>query len=113
MTVSSEPIRYLTRSDLGRVFGVTHDAVLKWQERYPAGSAHPFPSPDGYAGYPFGELEKLAGHPLPSHPGSDRSASLWLPERLDEIRVWHETRPESKRTGRPPGTRLGGNVLRD
>jgi hypothetical protein len=98
---SPEPIYYLTRSDLGRVFGVSARAVEHWQARWDASSGHPFLAPDAYAGNP-------------EEGGSERAAPLWLPERLPEIKQWYATRPKRKGpAGRPKGSRLGGQRLTD
>lgn len=83
---------YLSTSDMACELDVHPSTVTQWRRRHPPESAHPFPEPDIYA-----------------RP-SNRSP-LWRVERLDEIWEWWRSRPTPVRTGRPPGSRLGGNTL--
>ncbi|WP_222870083.1 hypothetical protein [Actinomadura decatromicini] len=65
-------LRYLTRDDIGAWFGVSGDAVRKWQERYADGETYrPFPAPDVILG---------------GTPG-------WSPHREAEIYAWHKGKP--------------------
>lgn len=67
-----ETLRYLSRADVGRLFGVSGDAVRKWQQRYASGEKYrPFPAPD---------LE-VAGRPL------------WSPRREPELWAWYRDKP--------------------
>ncbi|SDD86507.1 hypothetical protein [Actinokineospora iranica] len=75
-------VRHLDMAGIGRalVSPVSRHAVSKWRERYPAGSAHPFPEPDVVIG------------DEPGVPG-------WLPDRVPEIETWRAGLPG--RIGRP------------
>ncbi|TDD90782.1 hypothetical protein E1298_12845 [Actinomadura rubrisoli] len=74
------PTRYLDRAQIGALFGVSAQAVAKWQER-----SDDFPEPDGVLG--------------------DRELPGWLPSRVDEIRAWHKARPGQGAKGtRKPGS---------
>jgi hypothetical protein len=69
---------YMDRASVGALFGVSAQAVAKWQVRYD------FPAPDIELG--------------------DRKLPGWLPSRIDEIRAWHAARPGQGAPGRPkPG----------
>lgn len=71
--MNGAPIHYQDRGQIGRWFGVSADAVRKWQERYvEGGDYHPFPTPDAIVG--------------------DRTPG-WLPEREQEIREWKASMP--------------------
>ncbi|MBA9003671.1 hypothetical protein [Thermomonospora cellulosilytica] len=75
-----DPVHYLDRAAVAALFGVTAQAVAKWQDRY-----DDFPKPDAT----WGE-RKLPG---------------WLPERVGKIRAWHAARPGQGAPGRPkPGS---------
>jgi hypothetical protein len=79
---------YLGIAELGRALAspVSRHAVNKWRERYPAGSAHPFPEPDVTIG---------PAEPTDDEPGTPG----WSPKRLPEIEAWRAALPG--RTGRP------------
>lgn len=70
---AGKTLRYLDRADLGAWFGVSGDAVRKWQERYAAEGApyRAFPAPDVILG---------------GTPG-------WSPRREPEIRGWYAGKP--------------------
>lgn len=72
---AGKTLRYLGREDIGRWFGVSGDAVRKWQERYGqdggGGGYRPFPAPDVILG---------------GTPG-------WSPHRETEIHAWHAAKP--------------------
>lgn len=57
---------YLTTADIAGWFGVSRRTVIKWRERYPD-----FPGPDVV-------IQSRAG---------------WKPDREQEIREWHRSRP--------------------
>ncbi|GAA4059781.1 hypothetical protein [Actinomadura miaoliensis] len=74
------PTRYLDRASVGALFGVSAQAVAKWQERY-----EDFPAPDALLG--------------------ERELPGWLPSRVAEIKAWHAARPGQGAPGRPkPGS---------
>lgn len=73
--------RYLGVSGLAAELGVTRHVVSKWRERYPQGSAHPFPAPDV-------EIDGVPG---------------WAVKRVGVVRRWRSGLPG--RTGRPPRDR--------
>lgn len=63
---------------VGALFGVDRRTVAVWRGRY--ADTHPCPAPDAMTG------------PTPG----------WLPERADEWREWHRTRPgQGAGGGRP------------
>ncbi|MBA9003742.1 hypothetical protein [Thermomonospora cellulosilytica] len=65
-------LRYLSRDDIGKWFGVSGDAVRKWQDRYESGETYrPFPAPDIL------------------HDGKPG----WSPRREPEIWAWYRGRP--------------------
>ena len=69
---AGKTLRYLDRTDIGRWFDVSGDAVRKWQERYREGGDYrPFPAPDVILG---------------GTPG-------WSPHREAEIYAWHAGKP--------------------
>ncbi len=70
--------KYLGAASIAERLGVSRSAVNKWRDRYPWGSAHPFPPPDT-------ETDGVPG---------------WHPSRLQEIREWRDGLPGS-------GNRLG------
>ncbi|TDD24994.1 hypothetical protein E1287_37675 [Actinomadura sp. KC06] len=75
--MTTGPTRYLDRASVGALFGVSAQAVAKWQDRH-----GDFPAPDVHLG--------------------DRDLPGWLPERADEIRAWHAARPgQGAGGGRP------------
>jgi hypothetical protein len=63
--------RYLGVVGIGEALGVTRHAVHKWRSRHPAGSGHPFPTPDV-------EIDGAPG---------------WRPDRVAEIVQWRENLP--------------------
>ncbi|MET8846627.1 hypothetical protein [Amycolatopsis sp. NPDC004625] len=65
--------KYLGAASLAKRLGVSRSAVNKWRERYPQGSAHPFPAPD---------------IDTDGAPG-------WHPLRLPEIEAWRTGMPGS------------------
>jgi hypothetical protein len=65
--------KYLGAGALGKHLGVSRSAVTKWRERYPQGSAHPFPAPDT-------DTDGVPG---------------WHPFRLLEIEAWRAGMPGS------------------
>lgn len=83
---SGKTLRYLSRGDIGRWFGVGGETVRKWQERHGAGGDggyRPFPHPDVL---------------LDRSPG-------WSPHREAEIRAWYKGRPGRGAGGGRPRTR--------
>lgn len=74
--------KYLDMTGVGRALlrPVSRHAVVKWRERYPQDSDHPFPAPDVEVGEE------------PGVPG-------WSRGRLPEIETWRTGLPG--RTGRP------------
>lgn len=75
--------RYLDRAEIGAWFGVSGDAVRKWQQRYaaPDSGYRPFPGPDVIMG---------------RSPG-------WSPHRETEIWAWKKGMPgRGAGGGRPP-----------
>ena len=76
--------RYLDRTAIGEWFGVSGDAVRKWQERYASGEVYrPFPAPDLILG---------------GSPG-------WSPHREAEIYAWHKDKPTRGAGGGRPRKR--------
>ncbi len=65
--------KYLGAASLAKRLGVSRSAVNKWRERYPQGSAHPFPAPDT----------------------DTDGAPGWHPLRLAEIEEWRKKLPGS------------------
>jgi hypothetical protein len=73
--------RFLDRGAIGALFGVSADAVRKWQERYADGVKYrPFPTPDAILG---------------GSPG-------WAPAREPELWAWHRDMPGQGRGGGRP-----------
>lgn len=81
-------VHYLGMTEVGRALAspVSRHAVSKWRERYPAGSAHPFPAPDVTIG-------------LAEPTDDEQGVPGWSPDRLPEIEKWRAGLPG--RTGRP------------
>ncbi|MEU4444889.1 hypothetical protein AB0K14_03250 [Actinosynnema sp. NPDC050801] len=87
---------YLDMAGLGRALRrpVSRHAVVKWRERYPKGSDHPFPEPDVVIG-----SYDVASDGEPVVDDDDRGVPGWLPARLPEVEAWRDNLPG--RTGRP------------
>ncbi|MEV5537449.1 hypothetical protein AB0L13_11365 [Saccharopolyspora shandongensis] len=83
--MSSEPARYLGSSGLAGRLDVSRSALTKWRERYPPGSAHPFPAPDV-------EIDGVPG---------------WAPDRVPDIERWRAGLPgRGAGGGRPSASEL-------
>ena len=76
MSEQDEPIEYMSVADIAALFGVAPGTVEKWRQRYPEGSATPFPAPDAITG--IGHGMRFRG---------------WLPKRADEFRAWKASLP--------------------
>ncbi|GAA2618797.1 hypothetical protein GCM10010411_62930 [Actinomadura fulvescens] len=79
--MTGRPVRYRDMGQVGEWFGVSGKTVSKWRTRY--ADDHPCPEPDAMTGEPPGET-----------PG-------WLPDRENEWRAWHASRPGQGAKGRP------------
>jgi len=75
-------VQYIGPVQLGEALGVSRFAVPRWQERFPAGSSHPFPEPDIV---------------VDGTPG-------WRPTRISEVSDWRN-RLRTGAGGRPRATR--------
>lgn len=75
-----KPTSFYGVAGLADALGESRDVVRKWRERYPAGSAHPFPTPDV-------EVDGVPG---------------WVPDRLDDIKLWRKNMPGSGAGGGRP-----------
>lgn len=91
-------VRHLDMAGIGRALAspVTRHAVSKWRERYPADSAHPFPTPDVIIG--SWAVDTSTGD-LAEDGEDERGVPGWQVERLVEIEAWRANLPG--RTGRP------------
>ncbi|GAA3890511.1 hypothetical protein GCM10022243_64240 [Saccharothrix violaceirubra] len=89
--------RYLDMAGVGRALAspVSRHAVVKWRERYPQGSEHPFPEPDVITG--AWDVDPDTGELVDDQ--DERGVPGWNAERLPEIEAWRARLPG--RTGRP------------